>query len=215
MTSIGILRASEKVRWRSTIGELNVSVSMSSEPAPYTCKGEPSASRARERGGKKGTHQTAAAELGALRLGLGRRLRARVMTSQQRSSAVRGARSGRTSTQGMPMSVRRRRHSSLCSLVTLTWRRLSLSTSSAVPACSARHQHEAGRELECPRAGGRGRTRLLGLGLVLLGLLAVREALLELQEGLEESSVHSPRAQVGRAGRTTFDLSCGGLPSKT
>lgn len=35
--SIGILRASEKVKCRNTIGELNVSVSMSSEPAPYTC----------------------------------------------------------------------------------------------------------------------------------------------------------------------------------
>lgn len=59
-----------------------------------------------------------------------------------------------TSTQGMPISVNNLRHSSLCSFVTLTWRRLSLSTSSAVPerdaSVSRRSRVEEDRRLSSP-----------------------------------------------------------------
>lgn len=84
----------------------------------------------------------------------------------------------RTSTQGMPINVNNLRHSSLCSFVTLTWRRLSLSTSSAVPERVA----SVGRKVITRRGQKTGLTGLLCLLLVLLRLLTVRKTLLELRK---------------------------------
>ena len=152
---MGTLCVTGFMRLRMSLGVANVSESMSSDAVPYTCSARRprcrparaalGARRAQAAGGA-GAHQALLAQRRALRLRLGGRLRARRprwSAARSRAGGGRGACGagaragpGRTSTTGTPMSLSRRRHSSLCWRVTRTVRLLYLATSASPPVCA-------------------------------------------------------------------------------